>query len=283
MVQRISKAWLATAVILFLWCSDSLALFENEGLSARYLSLGGGCVALSDEPSAMTSNPAGLGFYQKKGVQLSWSQLFNMKELSSGDLYFAYHPARIFSINGLTLGLGLNIFGQPDYYQETTLSFSFGYRVKNYLALGTSVKYMKASFPAPYPDLSAVSYDLGVLLRVEERVQIGGATKNLNKPEMVSGSEDVPRVWDLGVALHPFEDVILTIDLVKDSDFEHQLRFGQDIALFESLSMRFGLATEPVTYALGAGLRWEKGKIDYVFLAHPTLGGSSKISFSFEW
>ena len=283
MVQRIGKAWLAAAVALFLWSSDSLALFENEGLSARYLSLGGGCTALSDEPCAMASNPAAMGFYQKKGVQLSWSQLFNMKELSSGDLYFAYHPGSTFSGNDLTLGLGLNIFGQPDYYQETTLSFTLGYTVRSYLALGTSIKYMQASFSSPYPDLSAVSYDLGVLVRVREGIQIGAGIKNLNKPQMVSDSEDVPRVWHLGAALHPFEGIILTIDLVKDSDFEHQLRFGQEIALFESLSLRFGMATEPVTYALGGGLRWEKGKMDYVLLGHPTLGGSSKISFSFQW
>lgn len=283
MVQKMSKAWLTTTVILLLWCSESSALFESEGLSARYLSLGGGCAALSDEPSAMASNPAGLGFYQKKGVQVSWSQLFGLKELSSSDLYFAYHPGKILPISGLTLGLGLNVLGQPDYYQESRILFSLGWAIKNGLSLGTSVSYMKASFPSPYPALSTIGFDLGGLIRIHDSVQIGAAIKNLNKPRTAGGSGDIPQVWDLGLVFCAFQDVILTIGLVKDSDFEHQLKCGQEIRIFEKLDLRFGLTTEPVAYGLGIGFGWEKMKIDYVFLNHPTLGGSNKVSFSLQW
>jgi len=283
MAQKMNKVWLITLVIILLWCSESPALFETEGLGARCLSLGGGCTAVSDQPSVMASNPAGLGFYQKRGVQLSWSQLFNLRELSAGDLYFAYHPGRIYSIDGLTLGLGLSLFGQSDYYQEAKILFSFGYRIKNRLSLGISVKYMRVSFPSPYSSLSAIGFDCGMLIRVQDKIQIGAAVKNLNKPEMITGSEDVPRIWDLGAALYPFEEVILVIDWVKDSQFEHQLKFGQEIKVLKRLALRFGVGTEPVTYGWGTGFEWQRMKIDYALLSHPTLGASHMFTFSLEW
>lgn len=277
------KTWIIIAVILLVWYSESLALFENEGLSARYLGLGGGCAALSDEPCIVASNPGGLGFYSKKGVELSWSQLFNLKELSAGDFYIAYPLEKILSINSLTVGLGFNIFGQSTYYQESIISFAFGYKIKNYLSFGSSVKYMRANFSSPYSDFSAIGFDSGLLIKIHDKVQIGGVIKNLNKPEVIEGHDDVPRGCDLGMAIFPFKDVILTIDFVKDSQFDHQLKFGQEIMILKKLALRLGIQTEPVRYGVGTGFEWEKMKIDYAYLSHPTLGGSHKVSYSFEW
>ena len=277
------KTWIIIAVILLVWNSEGFALFENEGLSARYLSLGGGCAALSDEPTLVASNPGGLGLYSKKGVELSWSQLFNLKELSATDLYFAYPLGRILSVSSLTLGLGLNIFGQSDYYQESIISFAFGCNIKNSLAFGASFKYMKADFPSPYSDFSAIGFDTGILIKIEDKIQIGGVIKNLNKPEVIEGSEDVPRLWDLGIAVFPFRDVTMTFDFVKDSWSDYQLKFGQEIMVLRRLALRFGIQTEPPRYAIGTGFEWENMKIDYAYLSHPVLEESHKVSFSFEW
>lgn len=276
------KTCFITLLILFFLCSESLALFENEGLSARYLSLGGGCAALSDEPSIVGSNPGALGFYSKPSVELSWAQLFNLKELSASDFYFVYPFGRLLRINSLTLGLGFNIFGESDYYQESTVSFAFGYKIKSYLSLGASFKYMRVSFPSPYSDFSGMGFDSGVLIRIQDKLQIGGVIKNLNKPRIVEGSDDVPRFWDLGVVVFPFKNVILVIDFFEDPKFDHQLRFGQEVVILKNLALRFGIQNEPVRYGVGTGFEWEKLKIDYAYLSHPTLGGSHKVSFSFE-
>jgi hypothetical protein len=190
---------------------------------------------------------------------------------------------KIFSINSLTLGLGFNIFGQSDYYQESKISFALGYRMRDNLSLGTSVKYMKVSFASPYSSFSAIGFDSGILIRIQDQVQIGAAIENLNEPEAIKGSEDIARIWHLGIAFFPFENVILTIGFLKDPEFEHQLKFGQEIKILEKLALRFGIATEPVAYGVGTGFEWEKMKIDYGCLSHPTLGGSHKFSLSVEW
>ena len=278
-----SKACSLTFIILLLSFSESFALFEYDGLSARYLSLGGGCTALCDEPSVTVSNPGGLGFFSKKSVELSWSQLFNLKELSAGDFYFVFPLGKIFSINSLTSSVGFNIFGETDYYQESKVSFAFGYKIQDYLSLGASIKYMRVSFPSPYSDFSAIGFDSGVLFRIQDKVQIGVAVKNLNKPEMIKGSDDVPRVWNMGIAFFPFEDIILTTDFAKESGFDPQLKFGQEITISENLTLRFGINTEPVRYSVGTGFNWEIMKIDYAFLSHPILAQTHKVSLRFEW
>jgi hypothetical protein len=258
-------------------------MFEYDGLSARFLSLGGGCNALGDDPSVVTSNPGGLGFFSKKSIELSWTQLYNMQELSAGDFYFVFPLGKILSINSLTSGWGFNVFGESDYYQESTVFFAFGYGIKNCLSLGLSIKYMRVYFPSPYSDFSALGFDSGVLIKIQDKVQIGGAVKNLNQPRVIKGSDDIPRVWNMGVAFFPYESIILTVDFTKESGFDHQIRLGQEIRISRNLCLRFGINTEPVRYSVGTGFNWEKMKIDYAFLSHPALGPTHKISLCFEW
>ena len=238
---------------------------------------------MGDQPSVVVSNPGALGFFSKKSIELSWSQLFNLKELSAGDFYFVFPLGKFFSTNSLTQGVGFNIFGEADYYQESKVYFAFGFALKNYLSLGASIKYMRVSFPSPYSVFSAVGFDLGVLFRITDRVQIGGAVKNLNQPKMIKGSDDVPRVWNMGMALFPFKDIILTTDFSKESGFDPQLKLGQEITLSENFSLRFGINTEPVRYGAGTGFNWKIMKIDYAYLSHPALGQTHKVSLRLEW
>ena len=231
----------------------------------------------------MVSNPGALGFFSKKSIELSWSQLYNMKELSAGDFYFVFPLGKFFSINSLTSGVGLNIFGETDYYQESKVSFAFGYKIQDYLSLGVCIKYMRVSFPSPYSDFSAAGFDAGVLFRIQDRVQLGGAVKNLNQPEMIKGSDDVSRIWNMGMAFFPFKDIILTTDFTKESGLDPQLKFGQEITLSENFVLRFGINTEPVRYGVGTGFNWEIMKIDYAFLSHPALGQTHKASLRLEW
>jgi hypothetical protein len=277
------KAGSFTLLVIILLCSESCALFEYDGLSARYLSLGGGGTALYDEPSVMASNPGGLGFLFKKSVELSWSRLYNLKELSAGDFRFVFPLGKSLSINSLISGLGFNIFGESDYYQESMVSFAFGYKIKNYLSLGVSINYMRVSFPYPYSDFSAIGFDSGVLIRIRDKVQVGGAVKNLNQPEVIGGSDDVPRVWNMGVVIFPLKDIILTTDFAKESGFDSQLKFGQEIMILRNLALRLGIMTEPVRYGVGTGFNWEKMIIDYALLNHPALGQTHKVSLRFKW
>jgi hypothetical protein len=265
-------------VLILLLPGLLFSAFEEKPGSSRSFSLGGATTSLSSEASHLFSNPASLGFFSKKEIQLSWSQLFGLKELSSGDFCFT------FPLNKrLTLGIGYNIFGKNDYYQENLVILGIGIKVFESISLGTNLKYFQLSFPPPYGDFRALGIDLGSLFRIKDKAQLGLALKNINQPELINGSEKLPFSCSFGISLYPYKQILLSADLHKTESEEGELGFGQEIKLFSSLALRFGMKSAPACYSLGSGVELEKLRFDYGYLSHPVLGGSHKVTLSFDF
>jgi len=234
-------------------------------------------VALSDEASVISSNPSALGFLGKKQIQTSWSELYGLKQLSSGDFYFAYFIGRF------GLGLGYNTLGKSDYYQESIISIAFGYKIKDYFSIGAGFKHMEVSFPSPYGSHSTSGIDLGAIIRLDKKAQLGTKIENVNEPKIFNTSEDISRSFKIGLAAFPFENLILTFDYEDESGYDKKIHFGQELKILKQLDLRFGIETTPPRYSLGTGFDFERIKIDYAFLSHPSLGATHKVSFSLEW
>lgn len=269
-------------VIFFTWIllsfsAPAQSAFDNYGSSAKSLSLANACVALTDEPSILLINPGALGFLRGKGFQASLSRLYQLDELSERELYFAVPFRR------LVLGAGLYVFGKRDYYQESVLRLAFAYRIKDRVSLGANFKYMRVSFSPRYVALSTISFDLGSTCKVNEKLQVGFAARNVNRPELVKHSDDIPTNFSVGLAVFPFEEVTLLFDLSYEERYREQLHFGQEIKLLKNLPLRFGIQTSPACYAFGAGFNFDKLLLDYAYSNHSVLGNTHKISFSYRW
>jgi len=264
--------------LLFLFYSiPAFAAFDNYGVSAKALSLGHASVALADEASVIFTNPGGLGFFKKIGFQVSLSRLYDLDELSEKEFCFVY-PYKSFSFGGVTY-----IFGKANYYQEMVLAFALGYELKDYLSFGSNLKYMRVSFSPTYKYLSAWAMDFGVVIKFNNKVQLGTVVENFNQPKLLDKSDDIPTIFSSGIAVFPFEEVTLTFDCSYDKRYKGQLHFGQEVKLIKNLPLRFGIQTSPSRYAFGAGFNFEKMDVDYAYLNHPVLGGSHKVSLSFSW
>ncbi|MGB2769114.1 MAG: hypothetical protein WBC88_05240 [Candidatus Zixiibacteriota bacterium] len=265
-------------VFILLSCSASAqAAFDNLGSSAKSLSLANACVALTDEPSVFSINPGALGFLQGKGFQASISRLYQLDELSERELYLAVPFRR------LVLGAGLYVFGKSGYYQESMFSLALGYAIKDRVSLGANFKYMRISFSDEYEALSAFSVDVGSTFKVNPEIQLGLAAKNISQPELVKHSDDIPTNVSFGLAVFPFEEVTLLLDLSYEERYKEQLHLGQEIRLLKNLPLRFGIQTSPACYALGAGFNFDKLLFDYAYSNHSVLGDTHKISFSYRW
>jgi hypothetical protein len=265
------------AFILLSCSASAQAAFDNCGSSAKSLSLANASVALTDEPSVLSLNPGALGFLGDKGFQASLSRLYELQELSERELYLTF-PFRRFAI-----GAGLYVFGKRDYYQESVLSLAFAYRVRGRFSLGANLKYMRVSFRDDYSALSAYSVDVGSIFRVNPRIQLGLGAKNVNQPELVRNSDDIPTNVSFGLAVFPFEEVTLLLDVSYEERYREQLHFGQEIKLLKNLPLRFGIQTSPASYAFGAGFNFDKLLLDYAYSNHSVLGDTHKISFSYLW
>lgn len=77
-------------LVLFSYSIPALAAFDNCGSSAKTISMGHASVALGDEASVVSSNPAGLGFFDRIGFQTSLSRLFDLDELSEKEFHLVY-------------------------------------------------------------------------------------------------------------------------------------------------------------------------------------------------
>ena len=251
--------------------------FDNGGSSAKSLSLANACVALTDEPSVLSINPGGLGFLRSSGFQAGVSRLFELEELSEREAYI------IVPIRRLTIGAGLCLFGKGDYYQESALSLALGCRIKDRFSLGASFKYLRVGFSDEYESLSAFSLDVGSVFKVNPEVQLGLGARNVNRPELVKNSDDIPANVSFGLAVFPFEEVTLLFDLSYEERYREQLHFGQEIKLLKNLPLRFGIQTSPASYAFGAGFNFDKLLLDYAYWNHSVLGDTHKISFSYLW
>jgi hypothetical protein len=263
---------------ILLFCSTyAQAAFDNCGSSAKTLSLGNASIATTDEPSSVLSNPAALGFLQHQGFQASLSRMFDLDELSEKELYVAF-PLRSFSV-----GAGFYTFGKRDYYHESVLSLAFAYRIKDHLSLGSNLKYMRVSFSSEYDVLSTFSIDFGSTYKVNNKFQIGFTARNLNQPELVKNSDDIPANFCFGLAVFPFDEVTLLLDLTYEERYKEQLHLGQEIKLLKNLPLRFGIQTSPARYAFGAGFNFNKLLFDYAYSNHSVLGDTHKISFLYLW
>jgi hypothetical protein len=256
----------------------SFGAFEEKPSSAKSLGLSGAISSLSSESSNLSSNPASLGFLSKREIQLSWSELFGLEELSSGDFYIS------FPLNKrLTFGAGYNIFGKNDYYKENQITIGTGIKMTEYLSIGANVKYFQLSFPSPYGEHSAFGFDLGSLVNIKEKAQFGIALKNINQPEIIKNSDDIPFSYSVGLSLYPYKQILLSADLYKTESEEEELRFGQETKILNTLTLRFGMKSSPACYSVGSGVELDRLKLDYGYLSHPTLGGSHKITLSLDF
>ena len=263
-------------LILLLYSASGRAAFDNCGSSARALGLGNASLALTEEASAVLTNPGALGFLENRGFQASLSRLFDLDELSERELY-AVLPFR-----RLCVGAGLYMFGERNYYQESLLTFAFAYRLTDQLSLGLNSKYMRVSFSTEYEPLSAFAIDMGSTYRVNPKVQVAFVARNSNQPELLRDSDDVSTNFCFGLAVFPFKEVTLLLDMTYEARYKEQLHLGQEITLVENLPLRFGIQTSPARYALGAGFSFDWFVFDYGYSNHSVLGDTHKISFSYR-
>ncbi len=264
-------------LILFLDLGSSQAAFENSGASAKRLSLGNSSVALTDEPSAFLANPGALGFLGHKGIQAGLARLYDLDELAEAELSAAFPFGRFH------LGAAWSAFGKADYYRESQFNLACAYTLTDHLSFGLNAKLLQVSFSSGYGSLSALSVDVGSVWKANGKVQLGLVAGNLNQPELVKGSNDIPTNFCLGLAVFPFKEVTLLADLSYEDRYKEQLHLGQEIMLVENLPLRFGIQTAPARYALGAGFELGRLIFDYAYVNHSVLGNTHKISFSYLW
>ena len=168
----------------------TFAAFNDIGVGARPLGLGGAFVALADDSNAANYNAAGLGYIDAIHIGATRAQRFNgliTYNSVSGIIPFG----RIGSI-GASLGI---LAEDSEIYQEQTVRISYGNAIFKQLAVGANLKLFGTSFDEanefvvenPYfaqTSSSAVSFDFGVIVKPFESLSLGASVENLLPADM---------------------------------------------------------------------------------------------------
>lgn len=268
--------------------SPTFAAFNDIGVGARPLGLGGAFVALADDSNAANYNAAGLAYIEEIQIGATYAQRFNG--------LITYN-----TIGGIvplgrvgTLGTNIGILTEDsEIYQEQTLRFSYGNTIFKQLGVGVNLKLLGINFDAenefvtenPYftqTSSSALSFDVGLIAKPFNSLNIGISVENLLPANMSiseANTDSVPQNIRVGIVYrlesiagmsaqgaaisNLLKSTLGTVEVLSRSG-EIYTRAGVEIWLNKAIAVRGG-------YGMNSG-----GNSATTF----SLGGSAKIPIS---
>lgn len=257
--------------------------FDNLVLSPRAQAMGGAFVALSDDETAVFTNPAALALQEKRGVYSSYVDLYGYDFLKLGS------AAAAVPTGFGTVGVGARYltveYGGNELETEYSVTAAHGFTVMqdshSSLSFGYGLSLFGLSFPTESvsgEDLgsaNAMGVDVGVLGTLRGRTRFGLFVKNLNNPKMGDpNAKDLPQWFTGGVCYSPYGGVQTAIELQKQDNEDLRACGGFEFEINDYVTLRGGLQNQPNRMSAGFGARWQMVRLDYSYTSHPVLPGT---------
>ena len=266
-------------IMLLPICLSANFIGLNNG--ARALAMGNAYVALSDEPTAIFFNPAGLARANKFHLSASHQNLFGLTNLSN-DMVAFFFPTPIFRT-----GIAAQQINLLDTYSEQIFYLSVAgiIRLRNIpIRFGTSVKYESAKVENYENTDNPTNFDLdfGILIDFTENIFGGFSVKNLLEPkfQFISESEKLERKFTVGICYNWRNSVNFLADYIWQKN-EKQWNFGGEMWFYDIFAARLGVCGEKLT--AGFGLDTNSWSVDGAVFAHEQLGSTYRISLGLKF
>ena len=185
--------------LLILCAGGTFAAFNDIGIGARPLGMGGAFVALADDGNAAIYNAAGLGYIDAIHVNLTTAQRF--RGLINYNHIGGVMPLRSAGSFGASIGI---LSESSEIYKEQTITISYGKTFLQKFAIGLNLKSFSVHFDENSESVSAhlknneqffartsaadISFDLGMMVNPVTGLTLGLSAENL-LPADVSISE----------------------------------------------------------------------------------------------
>ena len=257
------------AVLLFLagCVAGSQAAFEKNSGGPRSAGLGGAGVALAGDVWCADRNPA-LPTEKSPLIGLAWQRLFDLPEMSHLQL------SGNFDISDFAAGAGIDQFGGK-LYRETSLMVSVARSFSRVLSAGAQVSLNQVAIQH-YGDAAAVGAVLGLCCRPIPELTAAAVWRNFPRSELGRWNSQMPEALHLGLALRlPRGSFVL--DIVEESRFATEYRFGAEALVFPQLTFRVGSSFEPVRPSVGFTVNVWRWNFHYAGDLHPDLGPSHSL------
>lgn len=257
-----------------------------QGVGGRALAMGGAFASVADDASASIWNVGGLGWVQRKELQLNYSNLYGLgfSEQYMGLVVPHWYwgtfglTFRHFGVTGLDRRDERNLVLEEDLTDsETEVALTYGHKIGRAWSLGAGLKLRRQSLA----DFSAsgVGLDIGLLVRPlsaagygaswADWLRIGFSVRNLVEPSLRLNQDTVadPRIFQTGISYtHGWSaqhTLTVALDLESSANVDARMHGGFELLLFQHLALRGGLDNGATT--AGAGTRVRNLSFDYAF------------------
>lgn len=214
--------------------------------------------------NSLFSNQAGLAKLEKVTAIAFAEQRFLLNELQGLSTGIALPT------NSGTFGLSLNYFGFED-YNEQRAGLAYARQLVDKLSIGAQLLVLNTQI-AEYGNKANVTFELGLLAEILPQLNLG---LHLYSPARIELTTDeyLPSVFKLGLSYLPSDKLLILAELEKDIDYDLRTKLGLEYNILDQLSMRLGLATQPINLSFGLGYQLKNGlTLDIASSYHEILG-----------
>lgn len=267
--------------ILLVLTGGAQAAFDEVAVSPRARAMGDTYSAVDADAWSVYHNPAQLPWMTSPSVAVATAQPnngdFNRLTTVAGSIVL---PDRW---GGMSFGLrhyGVE-YQSVDLLSEYTLSVSHGFQLfrdeSSAASFGWTVNVFNLDL-APTVGLSgdgsdgvdpgnawSVGLDLAAAVEIWERTRVGFVIHNLNNPTIGDDDEELQQSMSIGLSYVPYDEVVTAFDIRSRPGEEFQFHGGMEFGLFDILTLRGGLVTNPNKVTGGFGVNIKGVLVDYAF------------------
>ncbi|MCG3204487.1 MAG: hypothetical protein KCHDKBKB_01202 [Elusimicrobia bacterium] len=259
--------------------------FLEYANSARTLAMAGASTAVSDDASAVFSNPAGLSQVERKEFIASYSTLFENTKFS------VINYAQPTAVTG-TFGLGFINLQSGDFERRDTvgekngsfgisdsaLILSHGLDMGNRFSIGSSFKVIRQQVD----EFSGTGYGLdgAAMMKLNPLLSVGLTLRNVLAPHIKLRHESDRYPYDirLGSRWQATRKLMIATDFNQTSGRSIKVRLGGEWVTTSLLVFRLGINETELT--TGLGLKLKDWGIDYAFGYNDAAAGLQDLGSS---
>lgn len=256
---------------LFLWAIFFLSLrigwaqFENVDLGARPISLNGAFTSIANNSQAIFYNPSGLGQLYDREISFFYSPApYGLTELAIAALTYA-EPTQYGAF-----GVGIKTYGF-ELYRELNILLSYANSYKGRIFYGLNLDFYNLKIQN-YNSASSFGLDIGAMAYLHKYVRWGFIAKNITGAKIGESKEKIAQVYRTGLNFVPLQNINLVLEIEKDVKYPLSFRSGLEYSVLDYVDLRFGVGSEPTSFAAGVGLSYNLFQLDYALTKLPDLG-----------
>ena len=257
------KIILLTVTLLSTVCLSAQTL--RRPVAAGYTGLGAYSLNQVDVFS-FTANQASLAQLKNNAAGVYGERKFLLSELNN------YTAVLGFTTNSGNFGLNLNYSGFSD-YNESQAGLAYGRKLSNKIDIGAQINYTAISIASGYGNASAISFELGTILHVTDKLNAGIYINNPVGGKFGKGQlEKLSSVYGFGIGYEASEKFFISAEIEKEEERPVNVIAGFQYKFIQQLLVRAGISSATSTTWLGVGLLLKSFRLDVTTNFHPQLG-----------